>query len=65
MALEVEFKGKDIHSDEVVHGYLVNSNGKSYIIDEVEASNDYGEGTDLYAIGWWEVDPSSVVQTKK
>ncbi|MNP56191.1 YopX protein [compost metagenome] len=57
-----EYRGKRIDNGEMVEGEKLTSNGKTYIVVECETSNEYGDGTDLYATEWYEVDTKTVGQ---
>lgn len=59
---EIKFRGKCIETGDWLYGALFTDKDVSYIISEMEASNDYGEGTDLYATWWAQVHPESVGQ---
>lgn len=57
---EIKFRGFGIY--EWCYGSLIRSGGISYIVEEISVSNDYGDGTDLYATVWSEVSPESIGQ---
>lgn len=59
---EQKFRGKAVIDGEWIYGFFVTIAEKSYIIEEMETSNDYGDGTDLYAVSCSEVIPESVGQ---
>ena len=55
---KIKFRGFGIF--EWVYGSLVGDGDKLYSVEEVETSNEYGDGTDLYATVWSEVSLKSV-----
>jgi uncharacterized phage protein (TIGR01671 family) len=57
---EIKFRGFGIF--EWVYGSLVRDGDKCYIVEEINVSNEYGDGTDFYATVWSEVTPKSVGQ---
>lgn len=60
---EIIVRGKCAETGDWLYGTLFTDKNTSYIISEMEASNDYGDGTDLYATWWAEVAPKSVGQS--
>lgn len=59
---EYEFRGKCIETGDWFYGSHFSDGESTYIVSEMETSDDYGDGTDLYATWWARVDPKTVGQ---
>jgi uncharacterized phage protein (TIGR01671 family) len=59
---EIKFRGKRVDNGEWEYGDLLTSDEKTYIVNDCETICPDGEGTDLYALEWCEVEPETVGQ---
>ncbi len=62
MSKPMPYRGKCKDNGELVYGWFLEKDGKSYIISDFETDCYDGENTDLYATVWNEVDPETVGQ---
>jgi uncharacterized phage protein (TIGR01671 family) len=59
---EIKFRGLDVMTGDWVFGFLVRDLKRSFIVEEVNIANEYGDGTDFHAVAWSQVDKETVGQ---
>lgn len=60
--MKIKFRGKTVDTNEWVYGDLLQNEEGCFIVLDSESSNNYGDGTDLYATNWYKVREGTIGQ---